>query len=372
MPISVPPVPQLDYSNRAQFNPEWISGLGDALLQASDRRRKIGTENRTQDAFKSGIPMRADGSPDYAAMAARLFEAGNVDTGLGLTRLAETQSQNDFMRGKPTYQEVGDSLLEMPTERGQQPREVYRDPDAGSSSAPAGYRKSASGDLEPVPGGPADLKTIGAQTTARTAAGPPRSRVLPQNSINALTSAGSTAADFDRLAGTWKDEYGGKYAGPLGDAQNLIGRNVGAGYGDQASWWQDYQSQKNIIRNKLFGSALTATEKGEFEKANINPGMTSAAIVENLKRQQMVANRAAKKLASIYIKQGYSPDLVESAIGIPLGDLGVQSPQQDLIAKPALPQAPSIDEGPQPGDIEDGYQFKGGDPSDPNSWEQVQ
>lgn len=32
---------------------------------------------------------------------------------------------------------------------------------------------------------------------------------------------------------------------------------------------------------------------------------------------------------------------------------------------------PSVQQGPQPGAIEDGYRFKGGNPADPNSWEQV-
>jgi hypothetical protein len=33
--------------------------------------------------------------------------------------------------------------------------------------------------------------------------------------------------------------------------------------------------------------------------------------------------------------------------------------------------APAVTDGPQPGDVEDGYRFLGGDPADPASWEQM-
>jgi hypothetical protein len=39
---------------------------------------------------------------------------------------------------------------------------------------------------------------------------------------------------------------------------------------------------------------------------------------------------------------------------------------------PRSQQAPAAEAGPQPGQVEDGYRFKGGNPADPNSWEPVQ
>lgn len=333
MPISVPPIPQLDYRVQAQFDPNQISSIGDALLQAQASRKKNRSEAATRSALQNGPPMRPDGTLDTGAMAAEVLRrGGDIDTALALTRLAETQAQNAWQQQQPIR--VGGALVDPSN---YQP--VYEEPpkpasDAGYTLNPGDVRYGQ--DNQPVASVPASPQ-------------PQRSRVLPQNSINALTGAGATAADFDRLVGTWKDEFGGKYAGPVGEAENLIGRNIGAGYGDQANWWQDYQTQKNLVRNKLFGSALTATEKGEFEKANISPGMTPEIIRQNLQRQQMIANRAAKKLAAIYIKQGYSPDVIEAAIGVPLGDLGVTGPQGatqqqsegDLVAKPAAPAAPT-------------------------------
>lgn len=40
--------------------------------------------------------------------------------------------------------------------------------------------------------------------------------------------------------------------------------------------------------------------------------------------------------------------------------------------RPPTGGAPATPQGPQPGAIEDGYRFRGGDPADPNSWEPVQ
>jgi len=169
---------------------------------------------------------------------------------------------------------------------------------------------------------------------------------LPSPAVKSLTEAGSTYADFDRLVTTFKPEYAGKTIGVIGEAQNAIGRNVGAGYGEQAQWWQDYQMQKNEIRNRLFGSALTATEKAEFDKAAITPGMTKETVEANLGRQRLLAQRAARKLAQVYRKSGYSEEAIEAAVGVPLSTL-----EEPAVADKAKTDAapPSPPKGIPPG-----------------------
>jgi hypothetical protein len=152
---------------------------------------------------------------------------------------------------------------------------------------------------------------------------PPRrdARGLPPAAIKELGEKGELATNFMRLTGTFKDEFGGKGAEFRGSVENWIGRNIGMGKGDQADWWQDYQMEKNKIRNKLFGSALTATEAAEFDRATINPGMRPDIIRKNLERQRQMALRAAKKLSKAYEAGGYMPSQIYEALGIPAGEL---------------------------------------------------
>jgi hypothetical protein len=190
-----------------------------------------------------------------------------------------------------------------------------------TTGIPNGYQaRPDGGGLTFIPGGPADPSVVGNLAGVMGEAKP--GRPLPNATVKDLGEYGASVEDMGRISDGFKDGFGGKSAGWVGDSQNLLGRNVGAGYGDQAAWWQDYQSRKNLVRNKLFGAALTATEKGEFEKADINPGMTPEAIRTNLERQRNASINAARKLSTAYAKQGYSRGAIEAALGMSLDDIG--------------------------------------------------
>lgn len=143
-------------------------------------------------------------------------------------------------------------------------------------------------------------------------------RQMQPKAINDLSAAGDQAAAMDRLTGGFKPEYGGHTV--LGGLSNTIGRLTGDSTG-QTQWWQDYQVQLNQMRNKLFGAALTAQEKSEFEKAVINPRMDPGEIKKNLERQDKLATIAARKLAKAYTAAGYNKEAVEDAIGMSIEDL---------------------------------------------------
>lgn len=120
---------------------------------------------------------------------------------------------------------------------------------------------------------------------------------LTPNNIDKLTAKAGQYQTMQRLADNYQENYGGNVM--TGGLENLAGRYGGEKLGvsdpGQTQWWQDYQAYANQIRNDLFGSALTKTEKGEFLKAMITPGMDSKQISKNLQRQLSISNAAKKR-----------------------------------------------------------------------------
>lgn len=221
----------------------------------------------------------------------------------------------------------------------------------GSKAPPTGYRAVDDGNrFEPIPGGPADTATIAAQAAAKASARPAAPpKPLPQNAVKALSDAGESFGDLTRIAGSFQPAYGGWKVGKLGEAANQIARTTGIGNTEAADWWSDYAQKRNVVRNKLFGSALTAQEKAEFEKADITPGMTPDAIQKVLARQQAAALGAARKLAAYHVKTGRDPAEIEAAMGVGLDELGVTAGGGSGNA-PAAPaaSAPRPSSGAQP------------------------
>ena len=174
----------------------------------------------------------------------------------------------------------------------------------GQSKPPSGYRWGANGNLEPIPGGPADRPTLKA----------PGHMITKE-----LTGQLDKLDTLRRLNQSFVDEFAGNPA--LGRVENWMGRTFGdpASPG-QAQWWQDYQGYINDVRHSLFGGALTQTEKAEFEKAIISPGMNPKQARQNLARQQRIVENALNRRLRIYGRQGF--DMSPFQDGLP------QSPQE--------------------------------------------
>lgn len=169
----------------------------------------------------------------------------------------------------------------------------------------------------------------------------PNGKSLPPNVITKIAETSNTYDEFNGLLDGFKDTYGGYKVRAAGDIANAWKRNVGGDDG-QADWWQRYQMQQNEVRNRLFGSALTATEKSEFDKAMINPGMTPESIKTNLGRQLETMKKAEAKIYKAYLSGGFSRDQLNDLTG---GRHG----QPDVSAAPA---APAADTGaPPPGAV---------------------
>jgi hypothetical protein len=241
---------------------------------------------RTRQLIEAGY---TPGTPEYQAAYKNIINADRIPRGFEMD--PDTPGQLRPIKGGPQ-----DPAL------------------AGKKDAPSGYRWTGDGNLESIKGGPADPATK------------QNNKPLPHNAVKDIAAAGESYGDYTRIVSGFRDNFAGYGLEILGDLKNAAGRSMPGASAEtkaQAEWWQDYQDKKNVIRNKLFGSALTTTEKAEFDKANINPGMSPDVVRKNLERQHAAATRAAQKMAGYYIKSGRNPDEIEAALGIPLEELGL-------------------------------------------------
>jgi hypothetical protein len=175
-------------------------------------------------------------------------------------------------------------------------------------------------------------------------------RPLYQGTITALGKKGEAAFKSNELTSSFKDEFGGYKTQTLGQYANAAQRYLGAGPQSQegATWWQNYDRNRSTTRVELFGTALTATERQDWEAADINPGMTPETIKKNLAMQDAAAKRAASKLVNVYVKQGYDPEAIEAAVGYPLEEL-VNTPEAPPKVQTTDPNGPYMPSAGGPG-----------------------
>jgi len=246
---------------------------------------------------------------------------------------------------------------------------------AGGKVAP-GFMQKPDGTQTFIPGSAADPAYIQATNEAKA-----KPREFGYADVEKLTEEGGKFTSINRFADNFKDSYGGEMPG-LGDATNWIRRTAPDGIITQearqaGTYWQDYDKYKNVVRNDLFGAALTATEQAAFEKADINNTMAPAAIRANLKIQKDILEGAMKRKAGSLIASGYNPQAISQAYGVPLDKLGVEQQGKSRTdtggAKPAaLKPAPAttlesakaaIAQGADPAAVKKRIQDAGFDPA---------
>lgn len=320
-----------------------------ARTENADLRRELaGARDRVLPTELSRLRQERDalpaGDPDRAAYDAAIRRSTGEATAerftpqqlVGLRRDAQREA-----RTEATALEF-DSEADRTTWIQQRQREMMRE--WGADEAFSNARAGGAG------GSPAALLADGSPRAEAPDAQPATgARVRPRGPVVRLSDqartrlgeAGAMLDAYSSLADTFNDEYGGYVSGMVGDAANLIARST-PGESPRADWWAQYQEQKNLVRNRLFGSALTRTERGEFDKAAINPGMSADAIRNNLNRQREAATRAARRLAQSYVEGGFNRREIEAALGMPVPEApaGRTRPGTDAPA-PAQGAAPA-------------------------------
>jgi hypothetical protein len=152
-------------------------------------------------------------------------------------------------------------------------------------------------------------------------------RQMSVNDITKLSDEGGKFANITGFAETFRDEFGGMGGKAWGETINTLARNDPTGVlasqveTDRAAWWQQYDRFKNVVRNDLFGSALTAPEKAAFEQADINVGMKPEIIRKNIETQRRIAETGIKRKAAALINEGYRPETIAQAYGVSVESL---------------------------------------------------
>lgn len=340
---------------RLDFSP--IGQLG----QVYDQAKLKANRERTLAELGQGAPI--------GDVANKLFSVGDVEGGLSLARLADAQAMREY-NIKRDERDFG--FRQQEAQQGQQRWQAghnlqQRQVDASleGGKVPAGWHKTATG-IEPIPQGPADPayleKVAGAKQKPR------------DFSVSDITKLSEEGGKFSNLAGfksTFEPRFAGYGTEASGNVATFLGRNapgiVPKNTAETAQWWQGYDRYKNVVRNELFGSALTAPEKAAFERADINPGMDPATITKNLETQERVAKNGLKRKANALIQAGYPPEQISAAYGLDLSELGVTATGKGKTAPPGAaptpsPAAPSPAVAPPSNRVRDGFDAAFGKP----------
>lgn len=151
-----------------------------------------------------------------------------------------------------------------------------------------------------------------AQDRAKPADGKPK-KVMPETSANNLSSAVTSYGGLKSSLGGFRDDYAGNWL--TGDLENQLDAVIGSGTEGQRQWWATFRSLDNQIRNDLFGSALTPTEKSAYEGTTISPAMTPKTIRDNLATRAEIIRKALSRRAAFYKANNYEPEAVDALIG---------------------------------------------------------
>lgn len=194
----------------------------------------------------------------------------------------------------------------------------------GILKPPSGYRFTADGNLQPIPGGP------GARQ--RTA--------LPTAKIEELSSQADQVQELLGLRNDFDPSFSG-FGSRVGNFRGRFG--IGSDAQErQSDWWQRMEAFDNVVRNKLFGASLTAGEQAAWERTTVTPNMAPDRIQKNLDQRAALLRSALTRRANAYKAGGYAVPVIDIAAAVNAGAASITSaadraakvnPRQQRLAK---------------------------------------
>lgn len=335
----------------ANANPSQASDLLAAMFHAGvDPQRLSGYQREAlgttiqQDAYdraRNGAQV-ADINPLLAVFNGKPVEVSTVKDGVSYNAYA-TPDQNTFTPTQVGLAEIMQKGAEADAAKARaassfataaKTRSEIGMPSSGASTGapsptnygkpPSGYRFDADGNLKPIPGGPADK---------------------PKADPNATRPAAPLSAEARAKLGL------------LDAAQESLDKYIAAAFkmDEQGNLVYDPTSAVLGPSKAFLNDAINGTLR--YESGAGVPDYELAAARDRY--APSVMNRDATNAAKI--------QLLRDKIKLQRDTL-VNGPQGDPSAAAA---APSSGSRLQPGHVEDGYRFLGGEPSDPKNWEKL-
>jgi len=207
-------------------------------------------------------------------------------------------------------------LAQMSGELGQMgyPREAMQlmeQAKAGAVSAQQAQRKAILDDLD------LQQKKIDILKSQKELEGGPGDKMTGKM-LNDFLGEAKVAKSYANLASTFDPKFTGYGVDALGELKKLQARAAPMSEFDRdlTAWWMKYQEQVNAVRNDLFGSALTETEKNEFLKAMVTPGMDSEIAKRNLETQARILRDAYNSKVEVHREQGWKVSGLEGLAGV--------------------------------------------------------
>ena len=280
-------------------------------------------EKRSRQEYLAKLPNYGSEFGRYAGVARAGLETGEKLRGLrlfGESPSPEMERATVMKQILKTYQGQDmsnpDVLAKMSQELGQQgyPREAMQLMDQAKATITGmqeSQRKTILDDID-LQTKKADLLKL--QREAEGGAGDKMTGTM----IDDFLGEAKVAKSYANLSSTFDPKFAGYTFDAIGDLKKLQARAAPMSEFDKnlTAWWMRYQEQVNAVRNDLFGSALTETEKNEFLKAMVTPGMDSDIAKRNLETQSRILRGAYNTKVDVHRKQGWKVSGLEGQAGV--------------------------------------------------------
>lgn len=325
--------------NEAQFMPPDPASSRQAVAQAMSH-----ADPRVREAVRF---MEIQKAQEEEKQATRKFQSEQNDLNRD-TKLRGQESQlNMMMTLGLITKEQKDAALKQQAETAKQHDSTLKaiasmnlqgkQEAAQQGKTPPGYRQTKDGNLEPIPGGPADTKLQGALNQDTS---------MLQNSN----------ASFDRLATTANEILNHPGLNGITGIRGKFTDIPGTDAANARALLNTLKSQvgfgvlQEMRNNSKSGGALGSVSDAEGKRLENNlAALDTTQDIEQFKKQ----------LQSIIDYTNSAKDRLRDAYNM-----------KHKGGEPK-PMAPNT-QGPKEGTVESGYRFKGGDPGKAESWEKVQ